>query len=325
MNKVRWGIVGAGKIAQSFANDFHAVENAELVAIASREKDRARQFAKEHDLKLSYSYNELFESTQVDAIYIATPHNFHFEQAFQCMNHGKNVLCEKPITINDKQLNELVLLSKKNKVFLMEAMWTYFLSPIQKAKQWILEGRIGKIKFIEASLGFPMVKNPAGRLYNINLAGGALLDLGVYPIAFANYFINKKHVSILSSSAPAETGVDERTTIILEYDEATASLACSMVNIMQNKGMLYGEKGYIEIPNFYRATTCILYDDFHNVIEKFEDKRTTKGYNYETQAATDTILQGKIENDIMPHSRSMEIQKIMTEVRKQINLVYPGE
>jgi predicted dehydrogenase len=325
MNKVRWGILGAGKIAHSFANDFHVVQNAELVAIASREKNRAQEFAREHNLKLAYSYNELFKSEQVDAIYIATPHIFHFEQASQCLNHRKNVLCEKPITINDKQLNDLVQLSEKKKIFLMEAMWTYFLPPIQKARQWVEEDRIGNLKVIEANLGFPMVKDVTGRLYNINLAGGALLDIGVYLIAISNYFIDKKPISIFSSSAISESGVDERTGIILEYDGATASLICSFNNIMLNKAIIYGEKGYIEIPDFYRATSSILYDDYHHIKEKFEDKRTTKGYNYEIQSATESILRGEIENNIMSHQKSKEIQKIMGEVRRQIKLVYPSE
>ena len=122
-----------------------------------------------------------------------------------------------------------------------------------------------------------------------------------------------------------DTGVDERTGIILQFGNATATLFCSMVNIMDNKAMVYGEKGYIEIPDFFKASTAILYDDFHTVLERFEDDRTTKGYDFEIQHATDAILQGKIESDIMDHSTSTKVQEIMTDVRRQIGLVYPGE
>lgn len=324
-NKVRWAILGAGKIAHSFAKDFNAVNNAALVAVASSDKGRAQTFAATYNLPFAYSYDELYNSNEADAVYVATTHNFHFEQCMQCLEHGKNVLCEKPVTLNDTQFKQLARLSQEKKVFLMEAMWTYFLPAIMKAKQWLQQGKIGNLKVIEANFGFPMEKNPAGRMYNIELAGGALLDLGVYPVAFSAYFMNKKPDTITASGVLTNTGVDERTGIILQYENVTASLFCSMVSIMANKGMLFGEKGYIEIPDFFKASSAILYDDHHNVLEKFEDDRTTKGYDYEIQHATDLILQHKTESDIMPHSRSNEIQETMTEVRRQIGLVYPHE
>jgi len=324
-DKVRWAILGAGKIAHSFAQDFTVVKNAELVAVASSDKSRAETFAKEYNLPLAYSYSELYDSNDVDAVYVATTHNFHYEQCIQCLKHGKNVLCEKPVTLNDKQFKELARLSQEKKVFLMEAMWTYFLPPVLKAKQWLQEGRIGNLKVVEAVFGFPMEKNFTGRMYNIELAGGALLDLGVYPVAFSQYFTNKKPDSITASGVLTATGVDERTGMILQFGDTTASLFCSMVNLMANKAMLYGEKGYIEIPEFFKAASVSLYDDHHNLLEKFEDERTTKGYNYEIQHANDAILQGKTESEIMPHSKSDEIQEIMTEVRRQIGLVYPSE
>lgn len=324
-NKVRWAILGAGKIAQSFVNDFSAVKNAELVAVAASDKKRAESFAGEFHLPVAFNYDELYNSNEVDAVYIATTHNFHYSQCIECINHNKSVLCEKPITINDKQFKDLAALSTKNNVFLMEAMWMYFLPPVIKAKQWLAEGRIGKLKVIEANFGFPMEVKPEGRMYNKELAGGALLDLGVYPISLAAYFMNEKPATITASGVLTNTGVDERTGIILQYGEVTASIFTSMVNIMSNKGMLYGEKGYIEIPDFFKASSVILYDDHHNIVEKFEDDRKTKGYNYEIQHATDLILAGKIESDVMPLTRSNEIQEIMTEVRRQTVLVYPGE
>lgn len=324
-DKVRWAILGAGKIAHSFAQDFSAVKNAELVAVAASDKSRAEKFAKEYNISLAYNYDELYNSKEADAVYVATTHNFHYEQCRQCMEHEKNVLCEKPVTLNDKQFKELASLSREKKVFLMEAMWTWFLPPVLKAKQWLQEGKIGNLKVIEAAFGFPMEKNLTGRMYNIDLAGGALLDLGVYPISFSSYFMNKKPDTITASGVLTNTGVDERTGMILQYGDVTASLFTSMVSIMTNKAMLYGEKGFIEIPDFFKASTALLYDNQHNLLEKFEDDRTTKGYNYEIQHAVDAILQGKIESDIIPHSRSDEIQEIMTEVRRQIGLVYPGE
>ncbi len=324
-DKIRWAILGAGKIASSFAKDILAVENAALVAVASSDLSRAENFAKQYNIPLCYSYNELYNSIEVDAIYIATTHNFHFEQCIRCINSGKSILCEKPITLNDLQFKVLAKQAKEKKVFLMEAMWTWFLPAILQVKQWLEDDKIGELKMIEANFGFPMEKNLTGRLYNINLAGGALLDLGVYPVAFTTFFTNSNPLSITSSAVLTQTGVDERTGMVLQYENITASLFTSMVNIMTNKGVLYGSKGYIEIPDFFKASTARLYDDHHNLLETFTDNRTTKGYNFEIQHATDFILQGKTESDVVTHELSNIVQEVMTEVRRQMGLVYPGE
>ena len=322
---IRWAILGAGKIANSFVNDFAVTTGGQLVGVAARNKQKAAEFAAKYSLPMWFNYDELYSSKEVDAVYIATTHNFHFEQCKQCLLHGKHVLCEKPATLNDREFKELSALAHKNNLFLMEAMWTWLLPPVIQVQKWIDDGRIGEVKVIEASFGFPMEKNLTGRLYNIELAGGALYDLGVYPIALATLFTNTKPTKIVASSVFTETGVDERTGIILHYPQVTASLYTSMINIMNNKAFIYGDKGYIEIPEFFKATTAILYDDHHNMVEKYSDERTTKGYNYEIQHATDCIAAGKIESNIVPHASSIIVQEVMTEVRRQIGLVYPGE
>ena len=322
---IRWAILGAGKIANSFVNDFVAVTGAQLVGVAARDKSKAGEFAAKNSLPLWFNYKELYESKEVDAVYVATTHNFHYEQCRQCLLNGKHVLCEKPATLNDLEFKELSDLAHKNNLFLMEAMWTWFLPPVMQVQKWIEEGRIGDVKVIEASFGFPMEKNLNGRLYNINLAGGALYDLGVYPIALATLFAKAKPAKIVSSAILAETGVDERTGIILHYAQITASLYTSMINIMNNKAFIYGDKGYIEIPEFFKASSAILYDDHHNQVEKYTDDRTTKGYNYEIQHATDCIAAGNIESPVVTHASSMIVQEVMTEVRRQIGLHYPGE
>ncbi|MCY7422816.1 MAG: Gfo/Idh/MocA family oxidoreductase [Chitinophagaceae bacterium] len=322
---IKWAILGAGKIAHSFVNDFSATTGGQLVGVAAGNKQRAAEFAAKYSLPLWFDYEELYSSNEIDAVYIATTHNFHFEQCKQCLMHGKNVLCEKPITLNDREMKELSAIAHQQKLFLMEAMWTWFLPPVLQVQKWIEEGRIGEVKVIEASFGFPMEKNLAGRLYNIHLAGGALNDLGVYPIALSTLFTNSKPNKIVASSVLAETGVDERTGIILHYKEVTSSLYTSMINIMNNKAFIYGDKGYIEIPEFFKATAALLYDDHHNLVEKYTDDRTTKGYNYEIQHATDCIAAGNIESNIVTHASSIIVQEIMTEVRRQIGLHYPGE
>ena len=323
--KIRWAILGAGRIAHFFAKDFKEVKNAELVAVAARDLSRAKEFAGLYNIPHTFSYEELYTSDKIDAVYIATPHNFHYEQSLACLQNGKAVLCEKPITINDKEFKQLAALSKQKQVFLMEAMWTYFLSAIQKAKEWIAEGKIGTIKLIQADFCYRMEYDPLGRLLNPFLAGGALLDLGVYPIAFTSYFMNRPTESIRASGIIGSTKVDESTGMVLQYGDASAFLFTSILTTTLNKGFIFGEKGHIEIPDFYKARTAYLYDAEKKLIGSFEDGRTTAGYDYETQEATDRILQGMIESEVVPHSRSNELQEIMTEVRRQIGLKYPFE
>ena len=323
--KIRWGIMGAGHIAQSFVKDFPLLENAELVAIAASDIGRAKTFAAKHNLPQALSYDELYNSKDVDAVYIATTHNFHFKQALKCLQNGKAVLCEKPITVNDKEFKELMAFSKSNKVFLMEAMWTYFLPAIHKAKQWVEEGRIGKLKVIQADFAYPMEKNIEGRMYNPLLAGGALLDLGVYPVALSTLFMDKKPNSITASGVLTQSGVDANVAMVLQYESATATLFTSMETRMTNKLRLFGETGYIEVPDFWRAYYCRLFDKDYELIETFEDGRTSHGFIYQMQHATDKILSNETESNIVTHQRSNEIQEIMTEVRRQIGLSYPQE
>lgn len=323
--KIRWAILGAGKIANAFAKDFPLMQNAELAAVASGDKERAANFSKEYHIPKAISHDELYNSNEIDAVYIATTHNFHFEQALKCLQSGKAVLCEKPITVNDSEFKKLMAVSKEKNVFLMEAMWTYFLPAMQKAKQWLDEGRIGKLKVLQADFAFPMEKNIEGRMYNPNLAGGALLDLGIYPIAMSYYFTNTVPAKITASGILTNTGVDERLGMIFQYENCTADLFTSMVNRMDNTFKLFGEDGYIEIPDFWKAGSVKLFDKEFNPVETFEDNRTAHGFIFEMQHANDMVMAGNIESPVIPHSRSNDIQETMTEVRKQIGLKYPFE
>jgi predicted dehydrogenase len=323
--KIKWGILGAGNIAQAFVNDFPLLENAELVAIAARDKEKAKAFAATHNIQMAFTYDELYNSNEVDAVYISTTHNFHFEQAIQSMIHGKAVLCEKPITINDTEFKQLAAFSKEKNIFLMEAMWTYFLPAIIKAQQWVDDGRIGALKVIQADFAYPAEKNLDGRMYNPHLAGGALLDIGVYTVAMATLFMQQKPNSITSNAVFTETGVDATTTMSLNYGNVIAQLCASMVTRLNNKLYLFGESGCIEVPDFWRANHCKLYDKDFQLTETFDDARTSHGFIYQMQHATDKILSGDIESNIMTQKRSDEIQEIMTEVRRQIGLKYPME
>jgi len=324
-NKVRWAILGAGRIANSFAKDFQFMQNAELVAVAARDKERAKAFAEQYQIPQSLSYDELYASKEIDAVYVATTHNFHFEQALKCLQNGKAVLCEKPITVNDKEFKALMEVSKKENLFLMEAIWTYFLPAINKAKQWLDEGKIGKLKVIQADFAFAMEKKLEGRLYNPMLAGGSLLDLGIYPISMAYLFTGKNPEKIIASAIMTSTGVDESVAVNFQYGDVTALLFSGIVARMTNVCRIFGETGYIEIPEFWHAGGSKLYDKDYNLVDSFDDKRQAHGFIYEMQHANDMIMAGAYESPVIPHSRSNDIQEAMKEIRNQIGLKYSFE
>jgi len=324
---IRWAILGAGHIAHTFAKDFSFVEHAELVAVASRNKSKASTFAIEYDISQMYNYEELYKDNQIDIVYIATTHNFHFEHAKACIESGKSVLIEKPVTINDKQFQILRELAKDHGVFLMEAIWTYFLPAIQIAKQWIDDGRIGIVKSIQTNFGFVVEKNLERRMYNPLLAGGSLLDLGVYNVAFATFLMRIYPTLIKASGQLFENKVDEQVSIILNYDreKVFATSTSSMVSTMDNIARIFGSDGFIEIPLFWKMSEVKLYNKEKELIDTYTDGRSSNGFCYQIQHVTDHLLNGFLESDIATHDSTSIVMRIMDEVRNQIGLKYPME
>ncbi|GAO44500.1 Gfo/Idh/MocA family protein [Flavihumibacter petaseus] len=322
---LRWGILGAGYIAGEFAKDFRFMQHAELVAVAASDIGRAKQFAAQYDIPHAYDYAQLYASPEVDAVYIATTHNFHAEQAAACLRSGKAVLCEKPITINLQEFQLLRNIARENNVFLMEAMWTWFLPALRQAKTWLQEGRIGKLKMIQADFSFAVEYKPQGRLFNRNLAGGSLLDIGIYPIAMATFLTDRYPSAIQSSASFTDTGVDERVGMLLEYGQCLGILSASIGTRMTNHLRIFGETGAIEIPEFWKARTATLFDKEYRQVEVFQDDRPSRGFIFEMQEANDRILSGHKESAVVPLERSLWLQQIMQEVRRQIGLRYPSE
>ncbi|GAC1423728.1 MAG: Gfo/Idh/MocA family oxidoreductase [Flavisolibacter sp.] len=324
--KIRWAILGAGKIARKFVQDFSLTIGGELVGVASAEMERAKLFAKEFSLARAFSYEDLYAANNIDVVYIATTHNGHYKHSLSCLQRDKAVLCEKPFTINLKECIELQGLAKNRNIFLMEALWTYFLPAVQKARDWIKQQKIGRLKAIQANFGFAMPYNASGRLYNPLLGGGALLDLGIYPIAICSYFTDMFPSAIKASAVFTSTGVDETTSILLNYDGGISAVLYTSLNVKTiNSAFLYGEKGFIEIADFFKASKATLYDEDNNLIELFEDKRPGFGYQYEIQHVTNCLLSGKKQSDVATPIISRYNQDIMGEIRNQIGLVYPME
>lgn len=313
--KIQWGIVSAGRIAGQFCQDMAFVNNGELAAVAARSLDDAQQFADKFNIPQAYEgYDALYNDPNIDIVYVATPHNFHFQNVSDALNAGKSVLCEKPLTINSHESQQLIELASSKGLFLMEAVWTYFLPAILKAKQWVDEGRIGNIKHLKADFGYPMPYQLESREYRKDLAGGCLLDMGIYPLAIANFFVDTPMTNIVIKPQFAPNGVEDDLIILADAGSVKLNLATSFQCKLQNQAVIIGDKGYIVIPNFWRAEQCFLYHS-DELIEYYKDKRESLGLNFEAQAAGEALQEQQTEHAQMPHRVSQLLQQQMEHIR----------
>lgn len=327
MKKIRWGIIGTGNIAGSFATALKSMEDSTLLAVASRNHSRSKEFAERFQIEKAYgSYEELACDPDIDAVYIAVPHTEHKVNAELCIRNKKAVLCEKPFTINSKDSKELIDIAKEEKVFLMEAMWTKFLPASQRVKEWIDEGRIGKVVHIKASFGFYSKFDINSRLYNPALGGGALLDVGIYPISYATFLLDKLPDKIVSSAVIGKSRVDEQNVIIFQYEDGViADLSSSISGESGMDALIVGEEGYIKVDNFWKAESAQMYDNNHRCIEDFKASFKANGYEYEAYEVNRCIREGKLESPIHPLQSTLDIMTLMDEIRSQWGLVYPQE
>ena len=322
----RWGILAPGTIAHQFARGLRAVPDAELVAVGSRSIERAAAFAHQYDIaNVHGTYEALVEDPTVDAIYVANPHNYHRDSAILCLEHGKAVLCEKPFTVSADGAQQILAAARKAGVFAMEAMWTRFLPAMQQARAWIDDGRIGDVRMVDASFAFRGPWEPEGRLLNPKLAGGSLLDVGVYVVSFAYWVTGRNPVSVLSQAHIGETGVDEQATILFRYEDgALARLACGIRTNTQHRAAVYGTEGWIEFPtSFWNGTTAVLHVGDEE--QRFERPHMANGYEYEAIEVSRCLAEGKVESEIMPLDETLRIMRTLDVIRGQWNLVYPFE
>lgn len=323
--KIKWGILGAGWIADKFVDDFKLVGNGEVIAVAARDLARAKTFGEKFNIRKVYgNYNDLIHDSEVDIIYIATTHNFHFEHSKNCLENGKAVLCEKPATVNAKQFQELCRIANANKLFYMEAMWTPFLPAIKQAQKWIEQGEIGKVEVVQANFGFHADPETSDRLFNPNLAGGALLDIGIYPLTIIEMFAKSEIDQININANLTTSGVDETLSIQIQYKNGVmGQMATSIKNPLLNNAIICGSKGFIQIPDFWMSKKAIL--NTGGKQKEFIDKSETMGYNFETVAVNNDLINSKIENDIMTQTRTYNMMQLMDSIRIKIGLHYPFE
>ena len=322
---IRWGIIAPGKIAHKFAQDLALVDGNVLTAVASRNLERAKSFALEYEACSYYSsYEEIINDDDVDIIYIATPHTFHEEWSIKCLNAGKHVLCEKPLGINAKQVKNIISCAQKNNRFMMEAMWSRFNPTIIECLAKINQGTIGTPNYLTADFTFYNNPSEDGRLLNIDLAGGSLLDIGIYPI-FLAYLVLGMPKSIKAHGILHEnTGADTQVSISFLYDDAIAQLSSSIMTQSDMVAKIAGKRGAIYIDSrWHEAQGYRIKTD--EIDQNFDSPTIGYGYSHEIIECANSISKGMTESELWSHQNSLDLVTLMDEVREQVGLVYPFE
>lgn len=320
---MNWGIIGAGKIAHKFADNLALLSGARLYAVASQSLERARQFQEKKDNPHLYtSYFELVSDPNIDLVYVATPHNFHAEHVRLALMHNKAVLCEKPFTVNAQEAMGLIALARSKHLFLMEAMWTRFLPVIRTAMRWIDEGIIGEPRVLEANFGFVTPGDESHRTLNPDLAGGALLDIGIYPLTLAFLVFREDPVHISSFAHLGKTGVDEQSAYLLGYaNGAYATLHSTLRVNTSREARIIGTRGYIHIPLFWRATEASVYVNDQLV----ETTAANTGLHFQAEHAMDCLRQGLTESPVHSLAETLRMMRLMDGLRASWGLTYPSE
>lgn len=324
MDKINWGIIGCGAIAHTFAKGLAKVTCGKLYAVASNNQERANVFASTYHAERKYNtYQALVNDDNIDAAYIATTHNFHYENAKLCITHGKHVLCEKPLTINATQTAELIELAKRNNVFLMEALWTRFLPAINALQSIITSGVIGKVQTVNANFSITGDFEPSHRLLNKDLAGGALLDLGIYPITFAHLVFGIHPHKIKSSAVIGKTGVDESSFYIFEYlNGQRAMLSSSFIDNSPTQAIISGTKGYINVPEFLAAREFTIHIENERSQKMNFNRSDDENFMFEIEHTNKCINEKRLESPIFPLIDTLKIMKTMDTLREQWKLTY---
>ena len=325
MKKINWAILAPGGIAKKFATALQGVESANLYSVASRNVDRAQQFANDYGFDtVANNYDALMNDPKVDVIYIASPHSLHAEQSIACLNAGKAVLCEKPMCINARDAERVFEAARASNTFYMEAVWTRFMPMLHKVRELINNDVIGEIQTAQASFGIDVPFSTDHRLYDPALAGGALLDVGIYTITFAQWLMQTPPTQIAAVSELGKTGVDERTGLILRYPQGQVITLNSAISCKTNhEAWIFGSRGSIKMSSFWKCEEMELNLDGEQQIISLPHR--INGYEGEIEEVNRCLNAGKIQSDVFPWSDSLTVMNIMDEARRQIGLSYPQE
>lgn len=322
-------ILGAGRIAGTMCRTLRDMKERHVrftcYAVASRDLERAEKMAEEYGFEKAYgSYEAMLSDENVDLVYIATPHSHHYEHIKMCMEHGKHVLCEKAFTVNAKQAEDVFHIAKEKNLLVTEAIWTRYM-PMRGMINEVLEsGMVGKPFMLSANLCYKIAHKE--RIIRPELAGGILLDVGIYPLNFAVMVFGKDVVKVESSVQMMESGVDGQENITLHYsDGKMAALTASAYGVSDRRGMIYGDEGVLEVENINNPQSITIYDKDSQVVKKIVCPPQVTGYEYEVLSCLDAIESGKTECPEMPHRETVDMLKMMDRIRTQWGLVYPCE
>ncbi|WP_100486689.1 Gfo/Idh/MocA family protein [Sporolactobacillus pectinivorans] len=322
MKEFKWAIIGPGSIASEFADTVHAAGR-KIYAVGSRNLERAKAFADAHHIEKAYGdYDEMLKDPNIDIIYLSTPHSNHYDYLVKSLKNGKHVLCEKAITVSSEQLDPVIRLAKEKHLVVAEAMTIYHMPLYRKLKEMVASGKIGELKMVQVSFGSLKPYDTKSRFFNMNLAGGALLDIGTYALSFARFFLSSQPDEVLTTVKTFETGVDESSGIILKNsDDQMAVVALTMRAKLPKRGIITGDKAYITVDNFPRADQATLaYPD--GTTETVDAGETAKAMAYEYEDMNAAVLGERSEDTL---SLTSDVISIMTHVRNQWGIRYPFE
>lgn len=325
MSNFKWGVLGPGGIAQAFAKDLQLLDGHAIGAVGSRTMENAQNFSSQFGGTAYGSYEQLVNDPKIDAIYVATPHPAHKENVILALNAGKPVLCEKPFSVNAAEAEQMVLAAQKNNVALMEAMWARFLPHYAKVREIVASGVLGKIHTIHADHGQRLADQNIPRLVEPSLAGGALLDLGIYPISFAHMVLGNPKV-ITARAVLTDKGVDAQTSMIFDYaDGSQAVLHTTMIEQTPCRAVVAGLNGWLEIDRtFYNPASMRVILNNGDVTE-YPNSYKGHGLREQAEVFKQLVVSGEKQSEILNWSDTVEIMKIMDTVRSQIGLKFPFE
>lgn len=323
MERLRVGIIGAGHIARKMGYTLREMEDAEPYAVASRNLENAQGFADEWGFAKAYgSYDELIDDPNVDLIYIATPHSHHYGQARMCLERGKPVLCEKAFTANAREAEVLIRLSQEKQVFITEAMWTRYMPFSKTIREIVDSGMLGRVMMLTANIGYPI--HWKERIAKPELCGGALLDIGVYPINFALMTFGDDISGITSACVKGVSGVDLQSSITFIYrNHRMAVLQMTAFCANDRQGIISGDKGYVIIDNINNPQQALVYSANHEEMACYTCPPQITGFEYQVRASAEAIRAGRIETEDMPHAETLRVMHMLDDLRSEWGVRYP--
>ena len=323
MEKLNWGIIGTGWIATEMAEALNRV-NGEIYAVCDVNLELAKKYANQYGVQKAYdSAEKMINDDKVDIVYIATPHNLHYQFLIQSLKAGKHVFCEKAITVNDSQLEEAVAIEKEKNLVICDGVTLFHMPLFKKLKEIVDSGIIGPIKMVQVNFGSCKEYDVNNRFFSKELAGGALLDIGVYAVSFARYFMKSKPNTVLTTANYFETGVDETSGIILRNPEGQmAVMALTMRAKQPKRGVVAGELGYIEVNNYPRGDEATITYTHDGHVETIKLGDTSKALDYEVEDMQSYVLNNDGQENL---EYIRDVMATLTEIRKQWGMIYPFE